>query len=927
MGPTTSPVDRDFFVSFTGADRPWAEWLLLELDAVNYTSVSQLRDFVGGGNFALDMDRSARRARRTLGVLSSRALQSPYVRQEWAHRLASDPTGEQRALVLVRVEPCQPEGLLGPVVYIDLVGLDEAAARARLREELAAVMHGHRQLPAGRAFPGAGASATITDSGRARFPTALPPVWNVPFHRNPAFTDRDQELALLAATLQAEGTAAVTQVLQGGGGVGKTSLAVEYAYRQRNQFDAVWWVRAEEPATLMGDYASLGVACGVAERSDANQQLAAIAVRRWLEDHDRWLLVLDNAEAPDTPVGLEAPINQLVELLPRVVHGQILVTTRNTSWEAHAAVAELEVFPPEEAVAFLLTRSGSSDERTATEIAELLGWLPLALEQAGAYVRETRLPLAAYLERLRQFPAITLTKGHPRDRNPADTVATTWQVSLERVQSTPGAATLLEVCAFLGPEGIPRELFAQRLDPPVDDLAVLAIDPFALDEAVAAIRRFGLVKVSEQTLMMHRLLQQVIRERLDHDQQATRAAVALRLVRGAFPTRTTDPHNWPTYTRLLSHALAVTGHAEALALEGEEIDWLLTEAGLYLRQRADHQQARALLERALAIREVRLGPDHPDTARTLNHLANVLLNLSDYDQALALNKRALAIRETRLGLDHPDTAESLNNLATLLRYRGDLDRARALHERAVAIYETRLGEDHPLTAWSLIDLALVLRDQGHLEDACALYEQALGIFERRLGPDHPDTAHCVSRLATALTEQGDLERAIAVHQRALAIREARLAPDHPDIAHSLTNFGRTLTVYGDLDRARPLLERALHIRETRLGEDHHFTAHTLNDLARVLAAQGDLDGARGLHERALVIYDRLVSADHFDAAQCLYDLANVLTAQGDLERARTLHERALTIRDARLGPDHPDTQRSRKAVTTIIMEQDERRQR
>jgi hypothetical protein len=139
-----------------------------------------------------------------------------------------------------------------------------------------------------------------------------------------------------------------------------------------------------------------------------------------------------------------------------VLHGQVLVTSRNANWEEHAALAELEVFDPAEAVTFLLARSGSSDEAAAAEIAGVLGLLPLASEQAGAYVRQTRLPLATYLDRLRQFPALTAARGRPRDRDPADTVATTWQVSIERVRPVPGAVALLEVCAFLGPEEIPR---------------------------------------------------------------------------------------------------------------------------------------------------------------------------------------------------------------------------------------------------------------------------------------------------------------------------------------------------------------------------------------------------------------------------------------------------------------------------------------
>jgi hypothetical protein len=291
-------VDREFFLSFTGADRPWAEWLLAELDSAGYSSISQLRDFVAGGNFALDMDKAARRARRTLGVLSAHALHAPYVRQEWAQRLAEDPTGEQRRLILVRVEPCEPEGLLRPVNYIDLVGLDEAAARERLREELAAVLRGERRLPLAPRYPTGVPAAPVADVQRPRFPTALPPVWNVPYRRNLDFTGREEVLARLAEQLE-RGAAAVTQALQGGGGVGKTALATEYAYRHRSRFDAVWWVRAETPASLVGDYADLTTALGLQEAGQADQRLVALAVRRWLEGHDRWLLVLDNANGPD----------------------------------------------------------------------------------------------------------------------------------------------------------------------------------------------------------------------------------------------------------------------------------------------------------------------------------------------------------------------------------------------------------------------------------------------------------------------------------------------------------------------------------------------------------------------------------------------------------------------------------------------------
>jgi Tfp pilus assembly protein PilF len=833
-------VDREFFVSFTGADRPWAAWLLAELDAAGYSSVSQLRDFVAGANFVTEMHQAARRARRTLGVLSPQALRAPFVWQEWAQRLATDPTGEQRALILVRVEPCEPEGMLGPVVYVDLVGLDEASARGKLWEELAAAVRGTRLQPDSPDFPGSGPAGAVADVQRPRFPTALPSVWNVPYRRNPAFTGREQALADLASQLGRDAAAAVTQVLQGAGGVGKTALAVEYAYRHRSEFDAVWWVRAEEPATLVGDLADLAVVLRLVEPGQANQQVAVLAVRRWLDDHDRWLLVLDNAQAPDTPTGLDTPLARLVDLVPQVLHGQVLVTSRDASWEEHAALAELEVFVPEEAVAFLLARSGSSDRATAAEIGKLLGFLPLALEQAGAYVRETRIALAIYLDRLRRYPAVTVSKGRPRDRDPADTVATTWQVSLDRVRPIPGVVALLEVCAFLGPEEIPRELFAQPLDPVPDELAILNDDPFALDEAVAALRRFALVKADEHTLIMHRILQHAIRDRLDPQTATSRVEATVRLLQAVFPTEGfVDPGVWPACASLLPHVLATTDHAERRGVVPAATVRLLNRAASYLQGRARYAEAQKLFERALAISETHLGADDHTTATSLNNLALVLRIQGDLDGAQPLYQRALAIREARLGADHPDTAGSLNNLAGVLRAQGHLDGARPLLERALTILEARRGPDHPATAQSLNNLATVLRAQGDLDAARSLHDRALAVREARLGPDHPATARSLHNLAVVLHAQGALQGARALHERALAVREARLGADHPDTASSLNGLADILVDQGELQGARSLYERALAIREARLGTGHPDTVLSRQRLAKMITGLDD----------------------------------------------------------------------------------------
>jgi tetratricopeptide (TPR) repeat protein len=825
---------RDFFVSYTQADRAWAEWLAWELEAAGYTTLLQAWDMPAGTAFVHAMDQAVQQTRHVVLVLSPAYLRSQMAEAEWRPGFVADPSGQARRLLPVRVEACEPQGLLADRVWIDLVGADEATARARLREEVARALRGPGRPTTPPPFPRTPAAAAT----RPRFPTALPPVWNVPLQRNPTFSGRQQELAALAAALKPGGTAAVTQVLQGGGGVGKTTLAVEYAYRQRGSLDTVWWVRAEQPTTLVSDLTELAVTLGVADPEEASQQLAVTAVRRWLDDHDRWLLILDNASAPEGPSGLRAPLGRLVDLLPQVIHGQVLVTSRDTRWEHHATLAELEVFRPEEAVAFLLARSGSSEEGAAAEVAELLGFLPLALEQAGAYVRETQLSLGAYQARLQQAPGKVLGKGAPRDRDPADTVATTWQLSLEQVSAVPGATALLELCAFLAPDDIPRTLLEGLggLGELPDGLAVLAEDALALDDAVAGLRRFGLLKASPEVVAVHRLVQQVIRERLSPERQRQLVAVALRLLQAAFPGWTDKVAAWPDAGRLLPHALAVTDQPDSHNAEPETTAILLSRAARYLWGRAEYPTAMRLIERALAICRASLPADDPTTAQCLTTLGLVLREQGDLDGARTLHERALTIHEARFGPDHPSTAWSLNFVANVLHAQGDLDGARALHERALAIFEARLGADDVATANSLENLAAVLRDQGDLAGARRLLERVLGIREARLGPDDPDTAFSLNNLALVLRAQGDLQGARTLHERALHIRETRLGPDHPTTATSLSNLANVLADQGDLAGARTLQERALHIRETRLGAEHPDAQRSRGDLAAVVSA-------------------------------------------------------------------------------------------
>ncbi len=649
--------------------------------------------------------------------------------------------------------------------------------------------------------------------------------WNVPYLRNLYFTGREIILARLHESFQA---GKAIQAIRGLGGIGKTQLAIEYAYQYKSAYTAIVWTRADSLQSLITDFVAHARVLDLPEKGEEDQQRAINAVKHWLQTHSRWLLILDNVD----------DLSLIYDYLS-TGDGHILITTRSSATGPHIKGMELDKMSRDEGMLFLLRRSKRIADDTIFEpvsaleydaveaIYELADGLPLALDQAAAYVEENQCTFSDY-RRLYQSHRATLLKrrGSFGGKEYPHPVATTWSLSFDQVeQADPVAAALLRLCAFLHPDAIPEEMLvagAIGLDP---NLHSIADNPIRLDAAIGTLRRYSLVRRNTRTKMLtiHRLLQAVLRDAMTKESEQEWGERTVRFISQAFPDE--ESSTWQQCELYLPHALACIELIEQWEMQSSEAAQLLSKAGYHLYERGQFVEAMSLCQRALTIRERLLGQYHPDVAISLNDLAVLCIALHKYEQVEPLCLRALAIQEQALGPDHPNVAITLN------------------------------------------DLAMFYYLEGRYVQIEPLYLRALSIFEQESGPLHSNTATALNNLAKLYIAQEKYVEAESLMRRALDIREQVYGHDHPDVANSLHNLALLFAAWGKLPEAESFFQQALIMREQILGLFHRSSAETLIDMAHLLSLQSRYMEARSLYGRALAIYERIWGPDHPDLAR------------------------------------------------------------
>ncbi len=786
-------------------------------------------------------------------------------------------------------------------------------------------------------------------------------LWTIPYARNLHFTGRDEILDQLMQHLDPNDVtqpetlrrAALTQsqVIKGLGGIGKSQIAIEFAYRARaeGRFAHTIWLNAASEEAILTSLAALSALLPPPFQltGETDQRKLVAAVLKWLEDCPQpWLLILDNAD-------------DLVLMQPYVPlhgHGSVLLTTRASAVGHLAAAVEVETMGIIEGTELLLRRArrleGASDEaiNEAGNIVIALGQFPLALDQAGAYLEETGCNLQDYLAIYHDHrQALLARRGQLASQYPAS-VATTWELSFQFVErASPAAADLLRLCAFLAPDTIPEELLTQGAAYWPPQLRAAVSDHFHFNHLIETLLAFSLIKrVGEDRLLsIHRLVQVVQIERLGWDEQRQWVERLVGAMNGIFPQTPEERAQWPSCQRYLDQVQQCLSLVQTYALHVPEVAEVFDRAGTYLRERAlyslaeplyrqaivikEHQptmqalplaislqgwaklsreqgrfaEAETAYQRALQIREQHLGPDHLLVAELYNDLAGLYRGQGQYAIAVTFCQQALQIREQHLGPGHLQLAESYNDLAVLYQNQDKYEEAEQLNQRALHIREQQLGSAHPDVAIALNNLAQLYISWRKFTDARLLTQRALEIWEQHYGPDHPMVANGLTGLAIIAFSEKHYDEAKTFNQRALQIREKQLGPDHHELIFPLNGIANIARMQGNFEEAEQLLQRALYIGEHQLEPGHLKVAFTLVGFAKLRRDQEKYEEAEEFLHQALHIREQQLGSDHLDIATVLVEFAILQQKRGELLEAQALYRRALAIQEGALGAEHP----------------------
>ncbi|KAL7275547.1 hypothetical protein RUND412_001506 [Rhizina undulata] len=814
----------------------------------------------------------------------------------------------------------------------------------------------------------------------------------LPFQRNRKFCGRDDILDKMCLILEPNTLTKApaknynakigrkTVVLHGLGGTGKSQIALEYAHRFSDIYTSILWIDADNAhrtaesackiveqliahyaakSRFSPDYREIAKTLGIPGRIDISGrmnrdaiELAMGAVHYWLsaKKNRGWLLLIDNNDKPI--------VGALDKLLPTCDWGSIIITARLPNLRRYGVCVEVEGIGRVAGLALLLESSGimprNMEEHELGEAQALvqdLGELPLALDQAGAYICSLQIPVSAYRKRLKSG----LTAGFDQELSDPSlpfykaSVLTTWELSFQELSKE--ARELLHICAFLSNEDIPEELFRRGKSA----VSWIMEDEKKLDSAIRSLFTFSLAKRKESSnaIWIHPLVHAWAREHIDivtrrRNAEDTIALVGSAIVKDEHKRSSDDP---VFERRILSHLKvcheniseyfsgsdslkvaeassaissayqglgyykqaeelcqsAIAGYEKALGANDPLILDSVHALASILDDQGRYDEALQWYQKALTGREKALGNGHPSTLETMNDMSLVIVKQGRYEEALELTRKALEGKEKALGKEHRSTLETVHNMGSILDSQGIYDEALVWYRRALAGTEKELGKDHPKTLETVQSMGWIFENQGRYDDALAWFRRSLEGREKAFGSDHPVTLSTVDSMAWIFRCQGRAREALEWYQRALVGLEKALGSDHPDTLDTVHSMASMFQDQGKHSEALEWFQRVFSGREKALGKDHYLTLATVHNIGLALGNLNRHSEALEWHQKALVGREKVIGSDHRFTLETVRSIAWSLENLERYDDALEYYRRTLAGEETALGKDDPAT--------------------
>ncbi|KAH6842448.1 hypothetical protein B0I37DRAFT_329709 [Chaetomium sp. MPI-CAGE-AT-0009] len=635
----------------------------------------------------------------------------------------------------------------------------------------------------------------------------------IPLPRNEHVVNRDKIFTRLN-TLLPPTSEYQSAALCGLGGSGKTQVALDYAYRRGREDPAcsIFWVHADNDTTFAQDYKTIARKLGL-DKQDGQELLMAVCER--IESGPPWLLVLDNADdltlfgvgrtCQNISSGKEGESTSLYDYVPKSGNGTVLWTSRDERIVGTLVGPQRGIqvgqMSPAEARGLLETSRNekiSSDEVVdAEKLLEKLQWLPLAISQAGAYLRRTSTSIGEYLSKLsgrkQRWEVLKKTEfDRHRRHNLPNSILETWSISIDRIRrDNEMAYKILHTIAYISNQDIPFEILkAAGLYDDKGDQAEETEEEGNEDrvlEAVTRLKEFSFLGMrregrGERSYEMHKLVQEATRYglsvRREPEDEAYFSNAALRIMEKLFPT--SSPETWAECEKYIAHALQV-GEWVDICERKLEVLGLLDRVSDYFWDRGRWREKEMVDDRVYKLRQEVQGERHPDTLRAMQCLASTYHMQGRYTEAQPMMIKVLALRWEVLGERHPGTLSTMGNLAITYYQQGRYTEAESIQIIVLALYREVLGERHPQTILAMANLGITYYEQGRYTEAEPMGIKVLALRREVLGERHPDTLHAIFNLAwTVWASRGRPDDAISLMDECLQLRCIVLGLEHAD---------------------------------------------------------------------------------------------------------------------------------------------------